>query len=74
MKDKIHSYFEQLKDAASGSGVCLLQAFVKAGVSDGTYYRARKGQTELRESTAQKVLDSLRSMANEGSAAGTRGS
>jgi predicted transcriptional regulator len=66
MKEKIESYFDQLKTAADEAGVSLLRAFIRGGSADGTYYRTLNGTTELRIETAQKVFDAIRILHAEG--------
>lgn len=53
------SYLEYLEDEAEDRDVELLQAFRIADVPTSTYYRNINGKTELRYSTAVKVLEAI---------------
>jgi len=53
------SYLEYLEDEAESRDVPLLKAFKLAGVPTSTYYRNINNETELRYSTAVKVLDAI---------------
>lgn len=52
----IEPYLAQLSRMARSKNVRLIDAFVKAGMPDTTYYRAVKGAS-LRRDTAQAVAD-----------------
>lgn len=51
----IQSYWDQLHIKANKLRVDLLTAFLRAGISDSTFYRNRKGDNELKFKTAEKV-------------------
>ena len=53
----MQSYYKILTKFATSKGVNLKQAFVKAGVRDSTYYRAKRLGHDLRYETAKQVYD-----------------
>lgn len=52
----MENYYKTLSDLATSKGVNLKQAFIKAGVRDSTYYRAKQGR-DLRYETAKQVFE-----------------
>lgn len=53
------SYLKHLQSTAHTLNVDLLFAFKKAGVPTSTYYRTINNKTDLRYTTACKVLESI---------------
>ena len=59
MKKLIKPYLKQITDEATRLEVNLLEAFKHAGCSRATYYRAIKGEYDLRLSTAEKISEAI---------------
>lgn len=59
MSNRLQSYLEILQAKSEQLGVSLFDAFKKKDISDSTYYRTMKGDTELRYETARRVNHAL---------------
>jgi predicted transcriptional regulator len=59
MSNRLQSYLEILQAKSEELGVSLFDAFKWKDISDSTYYRTMKGDTELRYETARTVNHAL---------------
>jgi predicted transcriptional regulator len=56
---RMKSYLETLQSRADECGLTLLKAFKAADIPTSTYYRTKKGETELRHETAKRVMQAI---------------